>query len=698
MHIMHVALGGCIKQSPVFYGLTQDTGGHIAYILGAAKAQASRPDVARVDIVTRRFDEPALGPEYAIPDQKIGPKLCIRRLSSASNRYLTKEALADELPSLTGAFLQMLARMPRRPDVTHCHFSDAAALGLAARERFGIPMIYTPHSLGLDKANCDSVGGDAGATAAIAGEPVSPARLRQERAAIRGADAIIASSRDEAERQVAAYDPASSGRVWRINPGIILPDAPHDGAAKKLLAATLDHPERPFILAIARPVQKKNLISLMRAYRQSADLQAKANLVILAGQGGDEAEQTAVRLALRQMADLIPGKICLPPRHAPSLVPQLYRQAAAQGGVFVNPALHEPFGLTLIEAARFGLPVVATRNGGPVDIIGAIGHGVLIDPLDLDAIAAACTGIVSDPAQWQRYAANAARHHHAFDWNSWADQVMTVCHRVKRRFATSRPQPLAQTLLAFDIDGTLTGCRPSAANFGRWVAGTGARGQHWFVATGRSLPEARRVLAAWDLPEPSVMITSVGTEIWRAGRRGAFVPCDDFADWLDDGWDAARVTRAITQAIAGTDVTWQAPYEQRAWKLSLSGTAAEAARVVSRIDLAALNARAIISHGRFVDIVPARAGKMNAILFEARRLGLSAGDCVTAGDSGNDLCMLDGAGRAIIVGNALEELRPRTRDGLYRAQGAHAAGVMEGLARFGLSDAVSCPPELIAAE
>jgi hypothetical protein len=36
--------------------------------------------------------------------------------------------------------------------------------------------------------------------------------------------------------------------------------------------------------------------------------------------------------------------------------------------VFINPALVEPFGLTLIEAAAHGLPVVATANGGPVGI------------------------------------------------------------------------------------------------------------------------------------------------------------------------------------------------------------------------------------------------------------------------------------------------------------------------------------------
>lgn len=38
----------------------------------------------------------------------------------------------------------------------------------------------------------------------------------------------------------------------------------------------------------------------------------------------------------------------------------------ATRGVFVNIALQEPFGLTVIEAAAHGVPTVATKNGGPV--------------------------------------------------------------------------------------------------------------------------------------------------------------------------------------------------------------------------------------------------------------------------------------------------------------------------------------------
>ena len=53
----------------------------------------------------------------------------------------------------------------------------------------------------------------------------------------------------------------------------------------------------------------------------------------------------------------------------PSDVPELYRLAASTKGVFINPALTEPFGLTLLEAGATGLPIVATNDGGPRDII-----------------------------------------------------------------------------------------------------------------------------------------------------------------------------------------------------------------------------------------------------------------------------------------------------------------------------------------
>ena len=76
------------------------------------------------------------------------------------------------------------------------------------------------------------------------------------------------------------------------------------------------------------------------------------------------------------------GKIAIPKKHDfEHEVPGLYRIAAEKKGIFVNSALTEPFGLTLIEAAASGLPIVATEDGGPQDIIANCKNGELVDPL-----------------------------------------------------------------------------------------------------------------------------------------------------------------------------------------------------------------------------------------------------------------------------------------------------------------------------
>ena len=109
MYVMHVAIGGCLTAPKVAYGITEDTGGHIAYVLGAAEAQVGRSDIDRVDIVTRAFDDPDLGSIHARPVQFVGPKLRILRLETDDRRYLSKEALAAERPVLTEAFAALLA-------------------------------------------------------------------------------------------------------------------------------------------------------------------------------------------------------------------------------------------------------------------------------------------------------------------------------------------------------------------------------------------------------------------------------------------------------------------------------------------------------------------------------------------------------------------------------------------------------------
>ncbi|TJZ91860.1 HAD-IIB family hydrolase [Paracoccus gahaiensis] len=650
--------------------MTEDTGGHIAYILGAAMAQARLDDVHAVDIVTRAFRAPGLNEVHDRTSEQVSPNCRILRLRTANAGYLSKEALEAELPALTQAFLDLLRDMPHRPDVIHAHFADAARLAQAAEAEFGIRWIYTPHSLALQK------GPDA------AHLPALQTRIAFERAAIAGAGAIIVSSRDEAERQLLPYGADAEGRSHCLAPGVDLAPLSDASAADGLLAPFLRDPSLPILLAVARPVRKKNLIGLVEAYAASPALQARANLVILAGLrdgiARGPAEQDEVLRGLFDCVDRhgLWGKVALPPRHDAEQLRALYDRAA-RGGVFVNPAFHEPFGLTLIEAAQAGVPVVATRNGGPVDILAQLGHGALVDPQDPAQIAAACLGLMDDPDRAARVRMAQVRALAVFDWGDWAERSVALCRTLGQ--PASRPRRIVRRILASDIDGTLTGSYAAALRFGDWHA---ARSETlmFAVATGRAVSQARRVLDDWQLPRPDLFITSVGSEIWRWSPDGRLARCADYARHLDGEWDRA----AVAALLAEHDPHWQPGYEQRRWKLSLFGTADLADDLRRDLAQRGLGARVIASHGQFIDILPPRAGKAAALRFEAERWGLDLSHCITAGDSGNDADMLAVSGAAILPANAYAELDHLRGPGIYRSPCAHAAGVIDGLTRLGL--------------
>ncbi len=162
------------------------------------------------------------------------------------------------------------------------------------------------------------------------------------------------------------------------------------------------------ILAVQRPDERKNLETLIRAYGESDSLRELANLVLLVGTRDDiDTVPKGQRKVLQQMLRLIDrydlyGSVAYPKQHSSEDIAEIYRLAASRRGVFVNPALTEPFGLTLIEAAASGLPIVATNDGGPQEIVRICNNGVLIDPLDADALAESLLEVLSDRHQWRR--------------------------------------------------------------------------------------------------------------------------------------------------------------------------------------------------------------------------------------------------------------------------------------------------------
>lgn len=107
-------------------------------------------------------------------------------------------------------------------------------------------------------------------------------------------------------------------------------------------------------------------------------------------------------------------------------------------GVFINPALVEPFGLTLIEATAYGLPVVATKNGGPVDILKALNNGLLVDPHDQKAVADALLKLLADKNLWAECRKNGLKNIHRFSWPEHSRNYLSHVEHYRNRHPTTR--------------------------------------------------------------------------------------------------------------------------------------------------------------------------------------------------------------------------------------------------------------------
>jgi sucrose-phosphate synthase len=683
MFILHIALQGCLRAKDVEYGVTADTGGHIRYLLDLVNASRRHPAIDRIEIVTRAFRDGVLSQCYDEVAEFVDPATRIVRLRGANPGYLCKEQLWTEHDALVDALTRHIETLDRWPDVIHAHYADAGALAAEVGSRLGIPYVFTAHSLGKVKS------------AAFAGKGREltglDRRVAIEDRAIRDAAAIIASSRDEAELQYPLYDSYDPGRARIIAPGSDLAafaNATSDPRVDAMLDRFLDDSDRPAILAIARPVTKKNLAGLVEAYGRSSELQARANLVIVAGAREDLrtlepeiADNLTELLVLIDRYDLY-GKVAYPKAHRPADVPAIYAYARARRGLFVNPALNEPFGLTLLEAAASGLPVVATDSGGPNDIVETCSNGILVDPRDPDAIASAMLTILRDPALWSRYAAAGRVAMRTYDWDA---HVATYVDLLAEVMAAALPMPFERTtparqLLVSDIDGTLLGSETGLDAFRTWH---GREPDLAFaVATGRSFHSALSILAQQKAPLPQIVIASVGSEIYHRRPGGIYERDADWDRVIASGWDRDAIHDLIAREAS---LMPQSQLEQRRFKLSymVKDDPDAAERLRALVDANGLACTIIHSHGRYLDVLPFAASKGTAVEHVRQHLGMHARDVIVAGDSGNDIEMLRSAPNAIIVGNhsdGLAEHRDLRR--CYVARGHHAHGILEGVAHF----------------
>lgn len=250
-----------------------------------------------------------------------------------------------------------------RPDVVHVHCFGPN--GVYAMHFAGMrPLVYSHHG----ETFMDSVFDDS----ALLRRSLSRALVR--------ADAVTSCSAFAA-RDLDRFG-ASTSQVKVVPNGVQL-----DEPVGEMPAALASAPA--YVLGVGRLVEVKGFDALIRAFALLVRRGADRGVDLVIGGSGPDLSR------LRQLAESLGVEdrvLFLGPLERPQV-----GAVMAGARALIVPSRVEAFGITVLEGWRAGIPVIATRNGGPADLITDGVDGLLVDPQSEESIAAALEHVLAQP-------------------------------------------------------------------------------------------------------------------------------------------------------------------------------------------------------------------------------------------------------------------------------------------------------------
>ena len=709
LYVLHLHLHGLLRSRDLELGRDADTGGQTTYVLELARALAMRPEVDRVEVITRLIRDRRVAPDYARASEPITACASIERLPFGPPRYLRKELLWPHLDELADALSERLLAQPRLPDWIHAHYADAGYVGVLLRRRLGIPLVFTGHSLGREKRRrLMAAGLEVGQ---IDQQYAMAQRIDAEELALAHAHLVVTSTAQERDSQYSRYGRFRPELAQVIPPGVdsrqfYPPQAGlRETSVTQLMGPFLRDPAKPPVLAICRADQRKNIPALVEVFGRSENLRQNHNLVLVLGCREDPRQlDKAQREVFQQVFELVDrfdlyGHIAYPKQHQRQQIPDIYRWASRLGGVFVNPALTEPFGLTLLEAAASGLPVVSTDDGGPRDILAKCQNGLLVDVSDLDALQTAIEESLSQPLQWRRWCDNGieavCRH---FSWDAHVSHYLGAARQGCRDAARQRPAlwfrngdhtagvlpavasaQAPQRLLVLDLDASLAA--PDALSLAELRRRLSADADLAIgVVTGRGYKSACHRYAELHLPDPCVWITQSGTEIHTRTSDGTLAD-RHWQRQIGSHWDRAAVESAMAELEPR--LQRQPETEQGLFKVSYVLTEPDQGilpLVRQTLRSHQLMARPHLFHHHYLDVLPLTASKTEALRYLALRWQLPIEAILVEASQQGDSELLRGLSLGVVPQDhdpVLDGLRHHRR--VFFSNRPQAWGLLDGL-------------------
>lgn len=396
--------------SPLDQPGTGDAGGLNVYVVQVAKRLAARG--TEVEIFTR-----AVGKDTP-PLAELAPGVLVRSVPAGPFEELDKHDLPAQICPFTLEVLRAeAASEPGRYDLVHAHYWLSGQVGVVTKERWGVPLVQSMHTLGRVK-NAALAAGDAA-------EPEE--RIRGELEVIAAADALIANTAAEAGQLTGLYG-ADPARVRTVSPGVDL-SVFHPGDPQAALAARRRlgvAPDAALLLFVGRVQPLKGPdVALEAAARLLADepgLRDTLQVVFVGGPSGRSERADPYRM--RELAARlgISDVVRFEPPCPQEELAQWYRAAT----VMLAPSHSESFGLVALEAQACGTPVVAASVGGLRTVVRDGDSGVLVDGHDPADWARAIGQLLLAPGRLRALSAGARRHASAFGWSATVDQLARV--------------------------------------------------------------------------------------------------------------------------------------------------------------------------------------------------------------------------------------------------------------------------------
>lgn len=467
-----------------------DTGGQVVYILDQVRALEREMRTSlheqgidippRIVILSRRIPEAGdttcdqrlehvTGTEHAkilrvpfrTPDGEV-----VREWISRFDLWPFLERYARE------AERELLAELGGRPDFIVGNYSDGNLVASLMAESLGVTQCTIAHALEKTKY------------------PNSDIRWREfeedhhfscqytaDLIAMNTADFIITSSyqeiagTDEAEGQYESYSAFTMPGLYRVVSGIDCYDPKFNivspGANAEIFFSwddtdrrseelqdeirelvfgdpasehrgAFEDPDRPLLFAMSRLDRVKNMPGLVCWYGECEPLREKANLLLVGGHidperstDRDEKRQIERMHALLDRYDLDGRVRWLEMQTDKNCVGELYRTVADTRGAFVQPALYEAFGLTVVESMSSGLPPFVTSFGGPSEIVEDGVSGFHVDPTRGAEAAERMVDFFrrceEDPELWHEVSeAAVARVQETYNWDLYASTLLKL--------------------------------------------------------------------------------------------------------------------------------------------------------------------------------------------------------------------------------------------------------------------------------